>query len=531
MSQLRLPARPSLDGLRKQAKSLLKAIRENSADAIATIAEHHPKPDRFRTLRDAQLVIARQYGFGSWSELCAAAQAALDRARSTAELSDLFADLACLCYTNDENVQRRERAARILAERPEITSVSVFAAAAAFDVNALRIRLDRDPASVSRRGGPRNWPPLMYLAYSRVPEAPPEGDAVDSTRLLLSRGADARFYVDGREGLGGWRWTALTGAIGEGEMGTIHQPPHPRARELAEMLLDAGADPNESQGLYNCHFTPGDEWLELLLARGLTARAPASPDNAAHETTLDFQLGGAVAAGNVERARLLLEHGADAAGRDDRYTHRTYVENAVRGGHGQVLDLLIAHGAPRPELSDRDRFRIAVVGGDHDQARRLAAVDPALPRQPDFLVVLAGHGRHDAARLLLDLGADPNAMSLHGRGALHEAAWSGDRDMLVLLMDHGARLDVRSRAHGGTAVGYAHHAGRVELRDWLLELSDDLLDLIAYAQIDKLEALLSDPDVAKTAKANASRLTGLAKQQGDTAILDLLKRHGIGNIG
>ena len=95
MSQL--PSRPSLDSLRKQAKALLKQFRANDPEALAAIREHHPKPGEFEVLRDAQLVIARQYGHSAWSELCAAVESAIDAARSADELPHLFADLACLC--------------------------------------------------------------------------------------------------------------------------------------------------------------------------------------------------------------------------------------------------------------------------------------------------------------------------------------------------------------------------------------------------------------------------------------------------
>jgi ankyrin repeat protein len=508
-------------------KSLLSGFRENAPEAIAAIREHHPKPSRFQTLRDAQLVVARQYGFAGWPELCAAVEAALDSARSAAEMAELFADLACLCYTSEENVHRRERAARLLAERPELTAHSIFAAAAAFDTAALRRHLESDAAGANQTGGPRKWPPLMYLGYSRVAEAPPARNAVEATRLLLDHNADPRFYMDGSEGLGGWRWTALTGVIGEGENGNIQQPPHPRARELAEMLLDAGADPNDSQALYNCHFTPGNEWLELLLSRGLTAESPCDPGDRSQETILDFQLAAAVGAGYVDRVRLLLEHGANARGRDDRYTQRSYVENAVLRGHGDILALLVAHGADRPELSDRDRFRMAVVRGDEDAARPLMAANANLGRQPDLLLALAQQNRLDAVRLLLDLGTDPNAMAMNGQGALHAAAWSGHQEMIELLMDRGARLDVRSRAHGGTAVGYAHHAGRLELRDWLLERSQDVFDLVAYGRTKQFASLLAEPGVANKVKENGAKLAALAKENGDTATLEVLRRHGV----
>jgi ankyrin repeat protein len=414
----------------------------------------------------------------------------------------------------------------LLAERPELTAASVFAAAAAFDVAALSAHLEKHPACANEIGGPRAWPPLMYLAYSRIPEALAARDAVAAARLLLRHGADARFYVDGSQGLGGWRWTTLTGVIGEGESGPIHQPPHRRARELAEILLDAGADPNDSQGLYNCHFSPGNEWLELLLSRGLTADAPVNPDNPAEESTLNFLLAQAVRAGLVDRLRLLLEHGADASGRDDRYTHRTHVSNAVLSGHGGVLDLLAAYGAPRPELSMDDRFRMAVVGGDATEARRLLSGHAGLSRQPDLLVQLASANRVDAVRLLLDLGADPNAMAMSGRGALHEAAWAGHREMIELLMDRGARLDVRSRAHGGTPVGYAHHAGRSELRDFLLDRSRDVFDLVAFGRAERLALVLEEePRLVERIRNDGATLMAAAREKGDVAIIEILERY------
>lgn len=71
---LRLPARPSLEQLRKQAKDLLKAYHAGDAEAaqrFRTISTHVADPDRFEdaTLADAQFVLAREYGFDSWARL------------------------------------------------------------------------------------------------------------------------------------------------------------------------------------------------------------------------------------------------------------------------------------------------------------------------------------------------------------------------------------------------------------------------------------------------------------------------------
>lgn len=520
-----LPVRPSLNSLRKQAKSLLGGFKEGSSDALATVQEHHPKPDTFSSLRDAQLVVARQYGHTDWAELCSAVESALDDARSVDELADRFADLACLCYSREENVTRRERAAELLAESPDLTSASIYAAAAAADVSALRSHLDKDAGLANQVGGPRDWAPLMYLTYSRVPEAPPARDAVASARLLLDKGADPKFYIDGSKGWGGWRWTALTGAIGEGESGDIHQSPHPQATELAELLLDAGADPNDSQALYNCHFRPDNTWFELLLSRGLDAESPTNPDNPEEETTLNFQLSAAVRRGYTERVKLLLEHGADASGYDPRYTKRSFVENAVLSGYGEILDLLVEHGAERPDLTAADLFRFAVVGGDAAEARRILEADQSVLDQPDLLVSMASGNRLEAVRLLLELGIDPNGMSGGGRGALHEAAWSGHREVIDVLLENGARLDVRSAAHDGSPVGYAHHAGRFELRDYLLGRTTDVFDLVAYNRPERLEAVLAaEPDLVNRVKADGTSVMDVAKEKGNEQVIEIVER-------
>jgi ankyrin repeat protein len=527
-----LPVRPSLTSLRKQAKALLNGFRNEDPGAFAAVREHHPKPDQFSSLRDAQLVIARQYEHPGWQELVDAVGSALDDAKSLDERADLFADLACLRYSPQENIRDRERAARLLEETQGLTKNNLYAAAAASEVETLQAMIEADPDCVNRDGGPRNWPPAMYLAYSRVHDGSDGRDPVAAMKVLLDAGADPRFAVDGtnpseRRFAGGWHWTLLTGVIGEGESGDVQQSPHPKAREMAVMLLDAGADPNDSQGLYNCHFTPGTEWLELLLSYGLDATAPTNPDDLSEETTLNYQLAAAVRTGYVDCVRLLLEHGADASGRDDRYTNQTYVEDAVAGGYRDILDLLVEHGAAQPELSSADRFRFAVVASDEGEAKRLLAEDAGVIDQSGLMVNLARRNRVDAAKLLLDLGADPNRMNDNGRGAMHEAAWSGHREMIEVLLEGGGRLEVRSEAHGGSAVGYANHAGRFELRDFLLEQTRDVQDLVSYNRAERLDAVLSDePGLIGTVGDDGASLMDMAKKKEHASVIEVLERHG-----
>ena len=66
-----LPARPSLESLRKQAKKLARDIAAGDAGAIARARVHLPHVDLPLTQRNAQLVIAREYGYAGWQDLTA----------------------------------------------------------------------------------------------------------------------------------------------------------------------------------------------------------------------------------------------------------------------------------------------------------------------------------------------------------------------------------------------------------------------------------------------------------------------------
>jgi hypothetical protein len=66
-----LPARPSLESLRKQAKKLARDAAAGDADALARARVHLPNSERPLTQRNAQLVIAREHGFAGWRELTA----------------------------------------------------------------------------------------------------------------------------------------------------------------------------------------------------------------------------------------------------------------------------------------------------------------------------------------------------------------------------------------------------------------------------------------------------------------------------
>jgi ankyrin repeat protein len=66
-----LPPRPSLESLRKQAKKLARDVAAGDASAIARARMQVPNVDLPLTQRNAQLVLAREYGFAGWQDLTA----------------------------------------------------------------------------------------------------------------------------------------------------------------------------------------------------------------------------------------------------------------------------------------------------------------------------------------------------------------------------------------------------------------------------------------------------------------------------
>src|SRR5436189_5669450 len=69
MTTSKLPTRPSLESLRKQAKKLARGIVAGDASAIARAQVQLPQAELPLSQRDAQLVLAREYGFPGWQDL------------------------------------------------------------------------------------------------------------------------------------------------------------------------------------------------------------------------------------------------------------------------------------------------------------------------------------------------------------------------------------------------------------------------------------------------------------------------------
>jgi ankyrin repeat protein len=502
-----LPSEPSLQQLRHQARDLQRAVRSGAPDALAEVAERHPggRPDDVAAatfpLHAAQLVVARRYDFPSWVRLRRYVEVverysrfpARMAAASPAAPAGQFLSLACLRYEDDQP-ERWTQARQILAEHPEITQVSAYAAAAAADLVRLEAHLASEPGTARRAGGPYRWEPLFYLAYARHDPAIEQSAVLGAARLLLEHGADPN---------AGYLWhglptpfTVLTGVFGEGELGPVRQPRHPHAQALARVLLEAGANPNDGQALYNRMFEPDNDHLELLFEFGL-GTGDGGPWQARMGDALDTpeqmvrgDLRWAITHGMAERVRLFVEHGVDIVSPfADGITPAARAETT---GHPELARYLVARGAPAPDLRPGQRLVAAALVADHATVSELRAAHPGLvdavrQARPALTVWAAAHGQPGSVELLAGLGFDVNAKGRSDapandpwQTALHVAAMDGHLDLARSLLSLGADPGIRDQRFNSTPLGWARHFGQEQLIELLVPLTaaeDPAVDL------------------------------------------------------
>jgi ankyrin repeat protein len=453
MTPRQLPARPNLEQLKNQAKSLLRAAHAGDADALRrfailpAVAGRQLAPDKL-ALHDAQSVIAREYGFAAWNAL-----------REEVEARTLSFDAAVDEFVRSATGGAARRAERLLALHPAISSATIHTELVLGDAAAVERRLRDDPSAASRPGGPHAWEPLLYVCHTSLAETTPTRahGLVEIARQLCQLGANPNAEYH-------WNWhpelprTALWGAL----CVVRHLP-------LAEVLLEAGANPTDGVSAHIASSMRNMEALELLHryhmnADGIPGGVPplvymmqwardpagvvwllehgADPNRSWGELD-EAPLHVAARRWDVATVERLVTHGADVTRRrGDGATPHTL---ASTYGNQDIAEWLLQHGA-RDELSPLDHLVAACARGDRAQAEAMLSAQPELRAQLTAHQHLMLHrpaevGDTASLETMLACGFDPSVRDKEGVTALHRAAMGGHADAVRVLLRHHAPVD------------------------------------------------------------------------------------------
>jgi len=147
------------------------------------------------TLANAQLAVAREYGFASWTRLRDEVAA---RTAGLARQAEAFCEASIRDGTG--------RAARMLVATPELARYSFATAVILGDAGRVRTELGRDPGLATEADTRTGWAPLHAAGASRWHRLDParaEG-LLAVARMLLDAGADPNGRTGEAGGHGGW---------------------------------------------------------------------------------------------------------------------------------------------------------------------------------------------------------------------------------------------------------------------------------------------------------------------------------------
>ena len=331
-----LPAHPSLDHLKQQAKDLLKGHAAQDIQTAQRMREFHPRLHRATDneifaiklkLADAQLSIAREYGFPNWAKL-----------KKHVERPALHDEFAKPHHERIADASFR-RAVELLDHG---------------DVAGLRAHLREHPdlvhEHVNFEGGNyfRHPTLLEFVAENPVRHGALPDNIVEVAQVILDAGAKQDI-------------AALNETLGLVSSGRV-------AREcgqqvpLIHLLCEYGADPNRAMNTALLHGEA--EAVNALIARGANTGLTVAAATGRHGEVRRLlpmadreQRHSALALasqfGHVEIVRTLLDAGEDP----NRYnplgfhSHSTPLHQAACAGHDDVVRLLVGRGA-RLDLKD-----------------------------------------------------------------------------------------------------------------------------------------------------------------------------------
>jgi hypothetical protein len=209
------------------------------------------------------------------------------------------------------------------------------------------------------------------------------------------------------------------------------------AVDVAKILLNAGAEVDALAAMY------GGQWTTMSLL--VSSSHPAE------------------AGVQIELIDTLVDYGAAV---NDRGVGdwTSPLRTALVFGFPSAAEALIRRGA------QANRLDLAAGLGRTEDARKFLTTSSP-PERHMAMALAAQLGHADIVRMLLDAGEDPDRFNPKGTHShttpLHQAALSGHEAVVRLLVERGARLDIKDSIYQSTPLGWAEYGGKKEIANYL----------------------------------------------------------------
>lgn len=455
-----LPARPNLEHLKKQARQLLRGILQEDASAVDRFHEAQVTHAPTARLAQAQLVIAREYGFDNWANLKAQVGTLSD---------DPVEALTGAIKANDAPLVRQ-----VLARYPVLKStLNEPLPNYSFDTPAIVAAVYKDNRdmidALLDAGSDINARSRWWAGGFGVLDS----SSQELTPYLIKRGAYVDIHAAARLGM-----FERVKELVEGDPALVHArggdgqtPLHfASSVEIAGYLLDHGAEidardvDHESTA---AQYMVGDWPRRSEVARYLIARG-AQPDILM-----------AAALGDLELVRSLLDEnpGSVWVSVAEKYFPK---QNPDSGGHIYIFSFgwsRTAHMLAR-EFGHQEVFRLlmqrsslvlrfaqACDAGEEALANDVLKKHPdvirTMPGKVDRLILGAAFRRNTrAVEMMVSAGWPTAVFGEYAQTPLHWAAFHGNAEMVRILLDHEAPLEAEEQQFKGTPLGWALHGSQ-----------------------------------------------------------------------
>jgi ankyrin repeat protein len=450
-----LPPHPSLEHQQKLAKRLLREVWAGDVEAMARVQAflpgRFPVADNLETLaaansmklHDAQLAVARGYGFETWAamkrKIESLTQTPLQRFDAAVREGD--AALARELLAKHASLRAKINEPRFDFDSPALHQAK--ANLPLVDV-LLEYGADINARSTFWAGG------FGILEHAIT---------LEGARPLIERGATVTAWAAAGLGLVEELKAiiAATPAAVRERGGDGKTVLHCAAtREIAEILVNAGAELDARDRDHNAtplQYLIGDEQIaKLLIDRG------ASVDLFAAARWGDSRLADKCLRDDPLSADARLGRGHFTAPGMHIYSwtlgfELSPADVARKFGHAQVAEQIVAHLSPGPRLVD------ALWCGDEERARaelsqRPDAVREMHPADKSLLASAAWWYRPESVRLMLEVGMDPHVPGAHRSTPLDRASFHGYADIVSMLLEGDPNPPLTERNEfGGMPLG------------------------------------------------------------------------------